>query len=219
MDPQPDRPAGADTLPHRELSDPRALRAIAHPVRLAILEQLAIVGPSTATELADQLGDQSPANCSWHLRQLAQYGFIEQVDSGPGRQRRWRVVVESTSIPESGAAAPELGIAADAFDQTLLERALANRRAWQATRREEPLHWREAALSSHSWAWMTADEVAEFTAEFSALVERYALPTVDRVDPARRPAGARPVQLVAWLVPVGPETPDADVNDPREETA
>ena len=56
--------------PHRRLSDPRELTALAHPVRMAIIELLSISGPLTATELADRL-DETPANCSWHLRKLA----------------------------------------------------------------------------------------------------------------------------------------------------
>ena len=76
--------------PHRRLSDPRELTALAHPVRMAIIELLTISGPLTATELADRL-DESPANCSWHLRKLAQHGFVEEAEGGKGRQRPWQV--------------------------------------------------------------------------------------------------------------------------------
>src|SRR4051812_49626096 len=75
---------------HRRLSDPRELQALAHPVRMAIIEQLSISGPLTATELADRL-DETPANCSWHLRKLAQHGFVEEAEGGKGRQRPWQV--------------------------------------------------------------------------------------------------------------------------------
>jgi DNA-binding transcriptional ArsR family regulator len=205
----------AERFPHRELSDPRALRAVAHPVRLALLEQLVLHGPSTATELAERLMDQSPANCSWHLRQLARYGFIEEAGSGPGRQRRWRAVIESTSIG-SDDAAPELAVAADAFDDVLLDRALAVRRAWKESRRAEPKRWRDAAFGGHSWAWLTADETAELRNELSAVVERWMCVARDRFDPANRHPGSRPVQLIAWLVPGGPEVPGED--DEHEET-
>lgn len=202
-----DHPEG---LPHRELSDPRALRAVAHPVRLALLEQLFLHGPSTATELAEQLNDQSPANCSWHLRQLARYGFIEEAGSGPGRQRRWRAVIESTSV--GSASTPELTRAADAFDDVLIERALAVRKAWKESRRAEPTRWQDAAFSGQSWAWLTADETAALRDELAAVVERRVAAVLDRFDAANRPPGARPVQLVAWLVPAGQETPDDDTD-------
>lgn len=195
-------PAG---LPHREVRDPRELRALTHPVRLGLLEQLLVHGPATATELAERLQDQSPANCSWHLRQLARYGYVEEGGSGPGRQRRWRLVPASQTIGESDDA-PELARATDEFDQLLLDRAVATRRAWQSSRHGEPKRWRDATFTASSWAWLTADEMAEFREQLNALVERMLFPTLERIDPAKRPPGCRPAQLVAWLVPAGEET-------------
>ena len=64
-------------LPHRTLSDPRAMRALAHPPRLDLLELLFAEGPLTASECAARVGD-SPASCSYHLRQLARWGFVEE---------------------------------------------------------------------------------------------------------------------------------------------
>ena len=64
------------------------MRALAHPVRLALLEVLADAGQLTATEAGERIGE-SPANASFHLRQLAKYGFVEEAEgepaaSGPG---------------------------------------------------------------------------------------------------------------------------------------
>ncbi|MEV6010161.1 helix-turn-helix domain-containing protein [Streptomyces sp. NPDC051976] len=74
-----------------QISDPKAIRALAHPLRLDLLELLTAIGPSTAAHCGRVL--QVPqANCSFHLRQLAKYGFVE--DAGPGadrRERTWRV--------------------------------------------------------------------------------------------------------------------------------
>lgn len=176
-------------------------------VRLAILEQLALHGPTTATELADQLQDQPPANCSWHLPQLARYGYVEEAGTGPGRQRRWRVVLEVLESPpfsEHDDEPPELARATDEFTDMLTDRAVATLRAWRSIRRSEPKRWRDASFSVSSWAWPTADETAEFHAEFTALVERLIRPTLERSDPANRPPGCRPAQLVGWLVP-GPD--------------
>src|SRR5690606_21557592 len=73
-----DEPPDATEQPRiRKIRDARVLRAVAHPLRLGILDELLKDGPLTATELAERLGE-TPANCSWHLRQLARYGFIEE---------------------------------------------------------------------------------------------------------------------------------------------
>jgi DNA-binding transcriptional ArsR family regulator len=74
-----------------ELTDPRAIRALAHPLRLDLLETLAAHGPSTAAQCGRILGVPQ-ANCSFHLRQLAKYGFVEDAGAGDDRrQRQWRL--------------------------------------------------------------------------------------------------------------------------------
>ena len=78
--------------PPRDLGDdPLAMRALAHPVRIRLLEELTFRGPLTATQAADHVGE-SPSSCSFHLRTLAKYGFVEEAGGGTGRQRPWRVV-------------------------------------------------------------------------------------------------------------------------------
>src|SRR5207237_5468648 len=73
-----------------QLTDPGALRAIANPTRLRILSWLRLRGPATATECSEAVGE-SPSSCSYHLRQLARFGFVEAEGEGPaGRERRWR---------------------------------------------------------------------------------------------------------------------------------
>ncbi len=84
-------PAAPDAYDHRDISDPRTMRALAHPVRLALLEALRREGPLTATRAAELL-DDSPGNMSWHLQTLAKYGFVEEAGGGRGRSRPWRVV-------------------------------------------------------------------------------------------------------------------------------
>jgi DNA-binding transcriptional ArsR family regulator len=201
---------------HRELGDPKALRAMAHPLRLSLLEHLAVLGPSTATELADHFEDQSPANCSWHLRQLAEHGFIEEAESGPGRQRRWRIVAESTST-NADPANVELTQAAMALDETLISRALEHRREWMAERGGADQRWRDAATSIHAWAWLTAAELDALTTELSDLVDKHILAVLDRLQPENRPPGSRPVQLIAWTAPRGPETADTPSSDDSDE--
>src|SRR5580692_2720183 len=85
--PKPEAPG----LPEvREISDARTLRALAHPVRIAIIEALSLDGPMTATEVGERIGE-SPTTCSFHLRQLSKYGFVEEAGGGKGRSRPWQV--------------------------------------------------------------------------------------------------------------------------------
>src|SRR3954452_6439833 len=74
----------------REVTDPMAMRALAHPVRLAIIEALADAGTLTATEAGERVGE-SPANASFHLRQLAKYGYVVEAEGGKGRRRPWKL--------------------------------------------------------------------------------------------------------------------------------
>src|SRR5262245_14833912 len=83
-------PIQLDDLPIRR-ADPVAMRALAHQTRLSLLDLLAVEGSATATRCAAVLGE-SAASCSFHLRQLAKYGFVEEAPGGTGRQRPWRLV-------------------------------------------------------------------------------------------------------------------------------
>ena len=106
----------------RKISDARTLRALAHPVRIALIETLTIEGAMTATEIGESIGE-SPTTCSFHLRQLAKYGFVEEAGGGKGRARPWRM----TSIGMSLTAAhddPEAEIAASAVIRLFRERQL-----------------------------------------------------------------------------------------------
>ena len=74
----------------RELTDSQTLRALTHPVRIALIEALLLGGAMTATEVGERIGE-SPTTCSFHLRQLAKYGFVEEAGGGKGRSRPWRL--------------------------------------------------------------------------------------------------------------------------------
>jgi DNA-binding transcriptional ArsR family regulator len=203
-------------VPSRELRDPRALRAFAHPVRLQIMEELAKSGQATATELAERL-DESAANCSWHLRQLAQYGFIEEAGGGTGRQRPWKLAVQVNKFGRPGEGESELAMAGNAAAEVILDREVEAYRAWAATRHTAPDEWRDATFLDQSWDWMTAEELAEFKRDYYALIERHVLRhAIERFDPARRPPGSRMVRLVAWAIQAGEETaiPDPATGQP-----
>lgn len=173
---------------------------MAHPVRLRILEELVQAGQATATELSERIGE-SAANCSWHLRLLAQHGFIEEAGGGTGRQRPWRVVAASRTVGGVGEDETELAYASDVMTEVTLGRELEAFRAWRAARYEAPPEWQGAAFFVQSWDWLTADELAAFAAEHQQLIERHLGQARERVDPATRPPGSRMVRLISWAVP------------------
>src|SRR4051794_26471252 len=87
------------TIPSRFLEDARVIRALAHPLRLALLQLLIVRGPLTASEAGEALGE-SPASASFHLRTLAKYGYVEEAGAGPGRRRPWRAVRQQQHIEQ-----------------------------------------------------------------------------------------------------------------------
>jgi DNA-binding transcriptional ArsR family regulator len=187
-------------LPRHEIRDPQVLRAMAHPLRQRLMRELIKLGHATATELSERTGE-SAANCSWHLRQLAKYGFIEEVEGRSGRQRPWRPVVGSVTISPDASREPELVVADQALTEVMLQQEVDAFRVWQAERYHAPLEWQQASTFSQSWNYLTADELAQFTQELQGLILRWSSAHIDRRDPAHRPDGARPVRVVSWVYP------------------
>ncbi|MGI8446823.1 MAG: winged helix-turn-helix domain-containing protein [Streptosporangiaceae bacterium] len=182
----------------RELTDSRTLRALTHPVRIALIEALLLGGAMTATEVGERIGE-SPTTCSFHLRQLAKYGFVEEAGGGKGRSRPWRL----TSVGMQFATAhddPEAEMAAGALVRMLRERQFARYRTWLETNKNFPRPWRDAAGSSESIIYLTAAELEELNQELLALLlPRYR----ERLtDPSRRPPGAVPVEFLMLAYPI-----------------
>lgn len=184
--------------PSVEVTDPRALRGLAHPLRLALIGLLRREGPLTATE-AGTILSESPASCSFHLRQLAKYGLVVEAGGGSGRRRPWRATARTTSWPsvpadaEQAAAATELSVA-------LAQRYLAATLAYLRRRDSEPVEWQRAAMFGDAILYLTADELDEVSEQVDAVVARYAERTH---DPRLRPTGARHVTFVRLAFPEG----------------
>lgn len=194
----------------RPLRDAGAVKAIAHPLRLRLLELLGIGGPATATDLASRV-EESPANCSWHLRQLAAHGFIEETGEGRGRQRYWRLVPESTSFNDD-TDDPELAAASQAGGTAFLEYMIGELRRWRIDRQSEPAQWRRSSFHNQAISYLTPEELSQLAEDVRALFTKY----VDRItDPSARPAGSRPVRLYADGFPArGLEVADAPTDTP-----
>jgi DNA-binding transcriptional ArsR family regulator len=198
---------------YRRLRDPRELAALAHPVRIGIMELLTVSGPLTATELADRL-DETPANCSWHLRKLAEHHFVEEAGGGIGRQRPWRVTQLGLAWDEEDATPAQVR-AGRALEQMLFERQLTRFHESRARLHDDgDTEWGEAANATQSASWVTLDELDAINTEIRTVLERYA----DRItDPAKRPAGSRLCEFVAWGAPLllpGVEPVPAEVTGP-----
>ncbi|MET7279595.1 helix-turn-helix domain-containing protein [Kribbella sp. NPDC005582] len=188
-----------DESTQRRITDARTLRAVAHPVRIAIIEQLSVNGAMTATEVGERL-DETPANCSWHLRKLAEYGFVEEAAGGTGRQRPWQVTHLGMTWGEEadGPQGADLQLAGQALTEVLVAREVDRLMESQARAADEPAEWRTAATSTQSMMWLTAEELeAANLAVREALMEHF-----DRhQDPSLRPPGSRLCAFMSWGVP------------------
>ena len=179
----------------RKLTEAADLKALAHPLRMELLGHLVLHGPATASELARAL-DESPSNCSWHLRKLAEHQFVEEAPDGAGRNRPWRAVATGLSWDDDEDT--EVGAAARELSEALLSRELERFRASRAAAHREPPEWRHVGDFTQSVAWLTAEEAAEMSARITELLMTHS----DRLaDPAKRPDGARLVSMVAWVAP------------------
>jgi hypothetical protein len=172
------------------ITDPKALRALAHPTRWKLIELLGLEPAATATRCAEFTGE-SVASCSYHLSMLAKYGFVESAEGGNGRERPWKLVSYDQSWD-----AEDLGLegklAAEALTDVVLDHEVGRMKEYSRRRDREPEEWRHHTRPTATIAYLTADELAQVTAELWAIFDRY----YDRLeDPSRRPEGARPVRL------------------------
>lgn len=161
------------------------MRALAHPVRLALIEVLTLQGSLTATQAGELIGE-TPTTCSFHLRQLAKYGFVEEADPMPGRSRPWRITQLGWSL-EDAPSDNAHAVAARHLGEMTLDRQLERHRAHD--------HGTERA---HTVWWVTPDELAELRSEIQELVMQYR----DRLqDPTTRPPDAEAIEAVILTHP------------------
>jgi DNA-binding transcriptional ArsR family regulator len=182
----------------RKLTDPKVMRALAHPLRIALLDALLREGPLTATAAANIL-DDSPGNMSWHLNVLAKYGFVEEVEDTPGRSRPWRLVNLGTEFNDDDDDDPELVLAGETFSRVIQDRNNERAQRWIDERRSYPPKWRKAGFSSSTTTYLTAEELTDVGHEITAIFDRYR----DRsYDIELRPEGSRAVSIVSFGHPL-----------------
>jgi DNA-binding transcriptional ArsR family regulator len=180
------------------ITDPQAMRALAHPVRLAALSFLQRNGPATATMLAPEVG-ATPSVTSWHLRHLATFGLVVDADPdevpGDRRQRWWKAAARGFRV-EPGEG-PEYQAAYELLGRRLLEAARDQIDTWM--RDVAPTlspEWQRAASVSNTGVWLTPDELRTLDARIDELLGPY----VTRPE-AERPAGAAPVRVLRHFLP------------------
>jgi predicted transcriptional regulator len=179
------------------LTDPKAMRAMAHPVRMALLELLEVSSTLTATQASEVLGE-SPANCAFHLRTLAKYGFVREAGGGKGRERPWTRAHQSISLTTSQQENAQAEIAAGALARVWQGRSLERiRNALLAD--SWPEGWDDAVRASDSIRFLTVEEAVQVGDEMRQILDRY---IGRREDPASRPAGALPVEVAFYVFPV-----------------
>jgi hypothetical protein len=180
-----------------ELVDPAAMRALAHPLKWALMDVLLVEGSATSTRCAELVGD-TQANCSFHLRQLARYGLVEAAPTTSKRDRPWRMA--STDQSWSRVQPDETRSRAVAeLERVFIQHEMAKLMRWERSSHTYPEAWRRAALRTGAQTWLTETELSELADQISDLMFTYR----DRLDdPSKRPEGSRPVRLFAVGYPL-----------------
>ncbi|MEW1585012.1 helix-turn-helix domain-containing protein [Micromonospora vinacea] len=196
-----------------EITEPQALRALAHPVRLAILEHLQRHGPATATGLSPHVG-ATPSVVSWHLRHLATFGLVHDWDGATSkRERWWQAVARGFRF-----TAPEGSEGQSAVQQLRAEMFARNADAPQQwLLHEEPRldpEWRALAGMADTRFVATADELRQLEESIEELIAPYV-----RRKEASAPDGAKIVRMLRYLLPEPGDDASTEPGDGDEATS
>jgi DNA-binding transcriptional ArsR family regulator len=176
-----------------------ALKALAHPLRVQIIEALSTYGSFTASGLAERLGESSGAT-SYHLRQLEKHGFVHEVDGkGTTRERWWERVPGGLNIGSDAASETQAGRSAATmiFRQIRYnQEQLLNDFIDRATD-EMAKEWLDGATITTMSANLTPTQLKHFTTEYMKLAEKYIVRNEHQKVP-----GSRPVQVNFQAFPV-----------------
>ena len=189
---------GLVTRSQKRIDDLATLRAFAHPLRMRLLGTLRVDGPSTASELGRRFGETS-GSTSYHLRQLARYGFIEEDPDQPSRrERRWRATTDYTSWDSADFLDDDASRAAlHVFEREHIDLAVRHLQRWYAEREHWPRPWVSAEVDNDTLLRLRAEDLAAFKQELWQLIARY--------EAAERPADdadAERVLVLAYAFPI-----------------
>jgi predicted ArsR family transcriptional regulator len=188
------------------------MRALAHPARMAIWTLVARDGPATATECAEVAG-LSPSACSYHLRTLARYGFVEEDpdSAADGRQRPWRSRISSISLSSSDNATPAMRDATRLLSASASASAEQLKQSYHDREADYPAEWRTALGTMYEVLHATPEELKTLQRK---LVDLFG--ECRRLSRDERPPGARRVQVTVDLTPWFPPPPDPGAVAGRE---
>ena len=171
-------------VPHEPSIGPEALKAFAHPLRMAMYDALVEYGSATATMLARRLGE-STGQTSYHLRQLERHGFVEDDPDKPrGRERWWRSIgfsLEGRSMLED----PSTAAATDIVLQRVLDERATVLAQWMRHPDTEP-GWGDVGVNERATVGMTADELHALIAELEEAIDRHVTAARSTDAPGRR---------------------------------
>lgn len=187
------------TSPQRHL-DATSLRALAHPLRVQILAVLRDEESVTATTLAARLSETTGAT-SYHLRQLARHGFIDEVPTA-GRERWWRL--SAVTIHMQGfefLTHPETREAAAFLLREIVAERTRRLAHWYATATDWPRDWQRASSDADARLRLSATEMRRLADEIAELVDRYRL--------LGNGGAGQPVEVQYAVFPVEPLLPGA----------
>jgi hypothetical protein len=174
-----------------KLTDPKMMRALAHPARIAIWTHIGLRGSATATECADVAG-LSPSACSYHLRTLAKYGFVEEdrTAAADGRERPWRAHLLAFTMEDGPDQSAAWRLANRVLTENLRADAEETRTHYLDRKSDYPADWQANAGEMFSVAHVTPDELQELREKVLEVMAPYV-----RLDKAERSAGALPVRI------------------------
>ncbi|HWK92085.1 MAG TPA: helix-turn-helix domain-containing protein [Luteimicrobium sp.] len=192
----------ADALDNARDLDLATLKALSHPLRVRLWDLLVTAGPATSTTLARQT-DESTGSTSYHLRQLAAHGLVEELpDRGTGRERWWQAAPGALRVRGSGDdyESPSGGEVIRAFGSQW-----ASLRAGSLARfhervidHVEPEPWVDASVDATSFAYLTLDELDALSTELGAVLEKYAGAARSRDDRPSEQHRRIEVQILAF---------------------
>jgi DNA-binding transcriptional ArsR family regulator len=176
--------------PPLKITDPRMMRALAHPARLAIIDALATGQTGTATQFAQVVG-LSPSATSYHLRALAKYGLVEEAPSrGDGRERVWQRKGGGLTFDAEQSDPPEVWEAGRVLMDAVLDSDDAKIRQWVRSAQFDDPEWFHAARITKTHLLVTAEELEKINEAIEELIKPYGF--MRRIS---APDGARAVQV------------------------
>jgi DNA-binding transcriptional ArsR family regulator len=177
------------------LRDPRAIKALAHPARLAVIDELFAGRKLTATECGEIAGLSASA-MSYHLRALEKWGIVRRSEAtGDGRERPWEAAGNTLTVD---SAEPRASAAGEAI---LIARQLDKQRAeilgWISGQDDESASWYDSTVIGSGVYWLSHEEAKRIGDRLSEVIAE-----IPRRTAAEAPAGAHLVRVAHSIVPI-----------------